>query len=160
MVVCLTGIQYVHCMDSQFSVVLRPSLYGPARHSMMQYMSVEYFSRFFRQWRTGHVQKKQVAGEVSLTPGAVIWSSVVGFPDGLLLQGYTQVCKIPGTRYLSIDMLRKPRRNEPFDLSKLGDPQPTSVFIAPLCHSRLLLVTVYKLPIRLPAKSALTWPVV
>ena len=35
------------------------------------YVSVEQFSQFFRQWRTGHVQK-QVAGEVSLTPGAVI----------------------------------------------------------------------------------------
>ena len=100
---------------------------------MLYFVSVEYRSRFFRQSRTEHVQK-QVAGEVSLTPGAVIscW-----FPNDFRCKGI--LTGVEDARYLSTwYMLRKARRNLHFDPPKLGDPPPTSEPIAPFYHSLLL----------------------
>ena len=48
---------------------------------------------------------------------------------------YTDVA---GTRYLSIYLLRKARRNLHFDPPKLDDPPPKSELMAPLYHSLLL----------------------
>ena len=74
---------------------------------------------------------EQLAGEVSLTPGAVIsgW-----FLEGFSLLGYTQT-GVEDDRYLSIYVLRKARTNLFFfHLPKLGDPPRTSELIAPLYH--------------------------
>ena len=54
------------------------------------------------------------------------------------LQGYTQVC-VADTRYLSIYLVRRARRNLDFYPPKLGDRPPTGELIAPLYHSLLLL---------------------
>ena len=47
---------------------------------MMQRVSFEHCSGFFRQWRTGNALK-QVAGEVSMTPGADIDQWLVSLMD-------------------------------------------------------------------------------
>ena len=50
------------------------------------------------------------------------------------------------TRYLSIELLRRARRNLHFDPPKLGDRPPTGEFTAPLHHTLLLLLQSPSLP--------------
>ena len=108
---------------SQFSVV--SSLYRPPRHPMMQSVSIEQCSRFFRRWRTGLVQK-QVVGEASMTPGAVIDCC----------KGICRCGKYPV--FIDLSAEEGKRRNLHFDPPKLGDrPPTTSELIAPWHHSRL-----------------------
>ena len=45
---------------------------------------------------------------------------------------------VADTRYLSIYLLRRAKRNLPFDPPKLGDRPPTSELIAPLYHPLLI----------------------
>ena len=53
--------------------------------------------------------------------------------------GVARVCTcVADTRYLSICLLRRARRNPHFDPPKLGDHPSTSQLIAPLYHSLLL----------------------
>ena len=98
--------------------------------------------------------QKQVAGEVSLIPGAVIsgW-----FPWRILLQGYyTHVSKMPGIYRSRLSTCYKEGKKEPifFNPTKLGDPPPTtSELIAQLHHSLLLQSP------SLLVRSTLLWPI-
>ena len=87
-----------------------------------------------------YVQEKQVAGEVSLTPGAVITEWLVSLKDSL--QAYTvQHVGVEDDRYLSIyQVYAKEGKKEPLfsHPPKLGDSPYTREFIAPLYHPLLL----------------------
>ena len=96
-IVWLTGTKYFIELHSKFTVVL--TFCGQAMHSITKYMHVDHCSRFFRQWRTGHVQK-QVVGEESSTPRAVISGC---FPSRIsVAREYTGVEDAP---FLSIYLL-------------------------------------------------------
>ena len=92
-----------------------------------------------QRWRTGHVQRKVLTGSRrgSMAPGFV---SVVG----------TVYTSVADTRYLSIYLLRRARRNVHFDPPNLGDRPSTGELIAPLYHSLLLL--------RSPSLRTQLWP--
>ena len=143
MVVWLTGRQYLHVLAVQRSLtVLRPS----ARHCMMiKYVSVENCSRFFsivayRTYMSLYVQKKYVAEEVSLTPGAVITEWLVSLKQfrckGIPYTGRCRRCPVP----IDLHMLRKARRNLFFSIrpSLATLHIYTRELIAPLYHPLLL----------------------
>ena len=86
-----------------------------------------------------HVQKKQFAGEVSSTPGAVIggWICL----KDCRCKSIHRLVGVEDARYLSIYMRRKARRNLLFHPPKLGDPPRTRELVCPLHHPLLLWST-------------------
>ena len=108
MVLWLTGRQYLHVLVVQRRLtVVRPS---QAFIPWCRIYECRILFAIFRQWHTGHVQKKQVTGEVSLAPGAVIsgWFPVrilvarayTGVEDAQYLSICTRVCKRGPAAYM------------------------------------------------------------
>ena len=82
MVVWLMGIQYLHVLVVQRSLtVLRPS---QAFHDMIcecRILLANFPIVAYRTYMSLYVQKEQVAGEVSLTPGTVISEWLASLKD-------------------------------------------------------------------------------
>ena len=115
----------LRCIVLTVKLSLTVTVVRPSQASMMLYVRIEQCSCFFLQWRTGHVQK-QVAGEVSVAPGA---------DNVVVARVYTGVAY---TRYLSVYLLRRTTRNLRFDPPKLGNRPNTGELIASWYHSLLL----------------------
>ena len=114
--------------------VIRPS---QAFHDIM-YMSnnavCDFSDSSVQDMATLYIQTKLVAGEASLTPGAV-----VGFLEQFSLQGYTQG-GVKDAQSVPIDLYATEGNKEPFCFHppKLGDPPHTRELIDPLYHPLLL----------------------
>ena len=139
MVVLLTGIQYLHALVVQRSLtVLRPSQALHDKTCECRTLLAIFPIVPYRTNMSLYIQKKQVAGEISLTPCTVIIEWLVSLKD-FRRKGFLSPVGVEDARHLSICMLRRARRNPAFfHPPKFGDPPYTSVIRLSLGSRRLV----------------------